>query len=940
MSIPPRDEAVFSGERSHRLTEAERIHYFPNGACTRAFPLLEIELNSAFVDLGYTAPLSSSDVDPSIDSDISHTEASSSKQQDAAAKRNRWKPLGGLLGQKTMRFGLLLTQFSHLTALDEHTLHEELHLPTDAVATRLHYLGNAELSIPQFEDVLLYHASLIFLLYGSGILANFKSTQWTRFRTSVDNDIVVIPLLPTTPPFTPTLSLVKPSTSDIHPPVVLNSSSAPQDTYHRTDAAHSSNQISPRCEPLNDPLMMAMLKSNFAASFIDFDRLDTFLSTRVSEPYDELRHLPSTIIRSCYNDAIYTLVDRIPGEGIDSVLPFNGKSMPLKDFMAERWNIHDLVPTRALLLAVPLTFKIKLAMNTFPSASKYILPAAQQSAETDPYNVRMPLSRLLRLLKYQREDAPSSSSSMADGNEQTSEENLADLDPTVSQDADPSLQDFVHVVEKVGRRLIPQKVVALPVTLHDMNYASYLPSVILALRRRLNALEVHKMITLGYEAELNYYECASMATMEEALTCSSSSDLKNYERLETLGDTALKYAASFYLFLTRITAGEGGLTSEKLRFISNKDLAKTERNRVLVQNCIPDQLCKSVKGRKKRNYAHLSTKTKADLCESVLGHFYLSYGEPGIRIFLHWIDKAHRKLMLDAFKVLTSPTPFFLQPPEQWLLEPHLEVPEQIPIASYRFKHRHLLAMALTHPSAMLKPAGQTYERLEFLGDAVLDLVIVSLLFKEPHLTPGDMSTYRSQIACNASYGFLATLYGLHGLMLHNSPIIYQEIEAYIHTLNDLMNKSSVNAFIELVGDKGLSNLKTPSSLADVFEAIAGAVFLDLGGDVTLFSEVYTPIMLPVVQRYLKIDLQSSGARHPRIEFSELLQAHQCHSELKTTENEELKVVWHGLLLSSVHISDRKIDVERQLYQTAFEHLKRRDYLWDEYCDCNPENQN
>ena len=46
----------------------------------------------------------------------------------------------------------------------------------------------------------------------------------------------------------------------------------------------------------------------------------------------------------------------------------------------------------------------------------------------------------------------------------------------------------------------------------------------------------------------------------------------------------------------------------------------------------------------------------------------------------------------------------------------------------YRFRRRELLSLALTHRSLPLEPGEDTNEKLEFLGDAVLDLAISDLL--------------------------------------------------------------------------------------------------------------------------------------------------------------------------------------------------------------------
>ncbi|KAG8230613.1 hypothetical protein J437_LFUL004525, partial [Ladona fulva] len=66
-----------------------------------------------------------------------------------------------------------------------------------------------------------------------------------------------------------------------------------------------------------------------------------------------------------------------------------------------------------------------------------------------------------------------------------------------------------------------------------------------------------------------------------AITSNSSDDVINLERLETLGDSFLKFAASTYLFLKYPKTDEGRLTSIKGRLISNRNLLYCAQNKSL-----------------------------------------------------------------------------------------------------------------------------------------------------------------------------------------------------------------------------------------------------------------------------------------------------------------------------------------------------------------------
>ncbi len=116
----------------------------------------------------------------------------------------------------------------------------------------------------------------------------------------------------------------------------------------------------------------------------------------------------------------------------------------------------------------------------------------------------------------------------------------------------------------------------------------------------------------------------------------------------------------------------------------------------------------------------------------------------------------------------------------------------------YRFGSTDLLRQALTHRSA----TGRNNERLEFLGDAVLDFVISMAVFSaRPDATEGDLSKLRSSLVKDATLAALAQELGLGEHLVLGS------------------------------GEKKTGGHRRESILADALEAIFGAVYLDDGFD-------------------------------------------------------------------------------------------------------------
>jgi ribonuclease III len=110
---------------------------------------------------------------------------------------------------------------------------------------------------------------------------------------------------------------------------------------------------------------------------------------------------------------------------------------------------------------------------------------------------------------------------------------------------------------------------------------------------------------------------------------------------------------------------------------------------------------------------------------------------------------------------------WFTRPPRVRQLPPKLPLDspsaELERILGYHFSRADLLLIALTHPSAAA-PGEPHYERLEFLGDAVLDLAIADLLMRRlPEAKEGTLSKERASIVNGRTLAAKALEVGLGG---------------------------------------------------------------------------------------------------------------------------------------------------------------------------------
>lgn len=144
----------------------------------------------------------------------------------------------------------------------------------------------------------------------------------------------------------------------------------------------------------------------------------------------------------------------------------------------------------------------------------------------------------------------------------------------------------------------------------------------------------------------------------------------------------------------------------------------------------------------------------------------------------------------------------------------------------YVFRQPELLTLALTHRSY----GANHNERLEFLGDSVLNLVVARLLYDELEgFTEGDLSRVRSSLVRQQALHDIAQSLSLH---------------AHLH-LGD--------------GELKSGGLRRPSILADALEALFGAIALDGGFEAAaqVVHALYRPILRQVDVRTLGKDAKT-----------------------------------------------------------------------------------
>ena len=141
------------------------------------------------------------------------------------------------------------------------------------------------------------------------------------------------------------------------------------------------------------------------------------------------------------------------------------------------------------------------------------------------------------------------------------------------------------------------------------------------------------------------------------------------------------------------------------------------------------------------------------------------------------------------------------------------------PILDYSFKNQELMSQAFMHPSYVYEKDDigvSDNQRLEFLGDAVINLAISHLLMETfPEMKEGDLSKYRASLVSENGLYYIA-----RGLKLGDYLFLGK-------------------------GEEQTNGRKKPSILTDALEALIGAIYLD-GGFTSVFrviEKLFSPLL-------------------------------------------------------------------------------------------------
>lgn len=327
-------------------------------------------------------------------------------------------------------------------------------------------------------------------------------------------------------------------------------------------------------------------------------------------------------------------------------------------------------------------------------------------------------------------------------------------------------------------------------------------------------------------------------------------------------DSLLKFIATIRLYINFPFSNEGELHHLRIRVICNRALYRSAKRlkfyRYVTSQAFnrrywrppgftsPADNQETIDGLK---YHKLSDKTLADIVEASLGAAYLSNGlEGGLHAAIQL------QIPFDEIKTWDDFKPTFEESRKQVPARAEvralrsLDLPKVTEIVGREFKTPLLIVEALTHAS-LPNSTSPCYQRLEFLGDAILDFMVIRYLFaRYPDADPGIITDLKDSCVNNHILGIVCIETGLYRHIIHYSGKLIRAIEFFVSEVEETKARG------EAVGEYWV-DFNIPKVLSDVVESMLGATFVDAGFRLEAVEELFAKWFLPILNNHVTPEL-------------------------------------------------------------------------------------
>ncbi|KAF5358535.1 hypothetical protein D9756_001949 [Leucocoprinus leucothites] len=424
--------------------------------------------------------------------------------------------------------------------------------------------------------------------------------------------------------------------------------------------------------------------------------------------------------------------------------------------------------------------------------------------------------------------------------------------------------------------------------------------------------------------------------LTEALTLPSVDANFNNQRLETLGDAVLDICTTVHLMIKYPRRHEGQLSALRQRVVSNKFLVtcarsvgletfiSSERMRVAKWPFVEQDGYEDKEFRRRRVITRqIPRRGLQDCVEALLGASFVAGGIPmalrsGAALGLTfgglcpWGERIRKSERGD------TGVPALIANLEKEL--------------GYTFENSDLLVEAVTHPSFEFSTT-PSYQRLEFLGDSVIKIIVTIYLFnKFPKATSHQLHLPRSKSICSPALASLGIRkLKVHKYLLHNNVDLNHAINLYV----PILESTSPDEIVR----RGW-RYDPPKAISDVFESIVGAVFVDSGYDLDRTGVIVTWLMEDILEA-----LSPSIPKDPVSELLEWLGSVGCSGQMKFRKTpgqandalaEAISAVFHGIVIAGPIVSNSKNVAKFASAEKALVALRDADEgkLLLKLCDC------
>uniref|UniRef100_A0A3P8WMV3 ribonuclease III n=1 Tax=Cynoglossus semilaevis TaxID=244447 RepID=A0A3P8WMV3_CYNSE len=186
---------------------------------------------------------------------------------------------------------------------------------------------------------------------------------------------------------------------------------------------------------------------------------------------------------------------------------------------------------------------------------------------------------------------------------------------------------------------------------------------------------------------------------------------------------------------------------------------------------------------------------------------------------------------------------------------------------NYTFQNKAYLLQAFTHASYHYNTITDCYQRLEFLGDAILDYLITKHLYEDPRQhSPGVLTDLRSALVNNTIFASLAVKYDYHKYFKAISPELFRVIDDFVQFQLEKDEMQGMDSELRRSeeDEEKEEDIEVPKAMGDIFESLAGAIYMDSMMSLETVWQVYFPMMRPLIDKF--------SANVPRSPVRELLE--------------------------------------------------------------------